>query len=160
MSNSCQHSTKHPMEKSGTVYYNIVVHLIGKNMRKYFKYIKTQRRKTVVADYNRQEKTLFILLDEEIDQDTVDKIKRNIDDEIERYIPRKVVFDFSNITFMDSSGIGMLLGRYKLIKLIDAEMEIDNVSRSIKRIFDMSGIERIIKITSKKEEEGNNERAM
>ena len=81
-------------------------------------------------------------------------------DEIERYIPRKVVFDFSNITFMDSSGIGMLLGRYKLIKLIDAEMEIDNVSRTIKRIFDMSGIERIIKITSKKEEEGNNERAM
>ena len=114
----------------------------------------------MVADYNRQEKTLFILLDEEIDQDTVDKIKRNIDDEIERYIPRKVVFDFSNITFMDSSGIGMLLGRYKLIKLIDAEMEIDNVSRSIKRIFDMSGIERIIKITNKKEEEGNNERAM
>ena len=129
-------------------------------MRKYFKYIKTQRRKKVVTDYNRQEKTLFILLDEEIDQDTVDKIKRNIDDEIERYIPRKVVFDFSNITFMDSSGIGMLLGRYKLIKLIDAEMEIDNVSRTIKRIFDMSGIERIIKITSKKEEEGNNERAM
>ena len=114
----------------------------------------------MVADYNRQEKTLFILLDEEIDQETVDKIKRNIDDEIERYIPRKVVFDFSNITFMDSSGIGMLLGRYKLIKLIDAEMEIDNVSRTIKRIFDMSGIERIIKITSKKEEEGNNERAM
>lgn len=114
----------------------------------------------MVTDYNRQEKTLFILLDEEIDQDTVDKIKRNIDDEIERYIPRKVVFDFSNITFMDSSGIGMLLGRYKLIKLIDAEMEIDNVSRTIKRIFDMSGIERIIKITSKKEEEGNNERAM
>ena len=114
----------------------------------------------MVADYNRQEKTLFILLDEEIDQDTVDKIKRNIDDEIERYIPRKVVFDFSNIAFMDSSGIGMLLGRYKLIKLIDAEMEIDNVSRTIKRIFDMSGIERIIKITSKKEEEGNNERAM
>ena len=35
----------------------------------------------MVADYNRQEKTLFILLDEEIDQDTVDKIKRNIDDE-------------------------------------------------------------------------------
>ena len=114
----------------------------------------------MVADYNRQEKTLFILLDEEIDQDTVDRIKRNIDDEIERYIPRKVVFDFSNITFMDSSGIGMVLGRYKLIKLIDAEMEIDNVSRTIKRIFDMSGIERIIKITSKKEEEGNNERAM
>lgn len=114
----------------------------------------------MVKDYNRQEKTLFILLDEEIDQDTVDRIKRNIDDEIERYIPRKVVFDFSNITFMDSSGIGMLLGRYKLIKLIDAEMEIDNVSRTIKRIFDMSGIERIIKITSKKEEEGNNERAM
>lgn len=154
MSNCCQHSTKYPMEKSGITYYNIVVHLIVTNKN------KTQRRKTVVADYNRQEKTLFILLDEEIDQDTVDKIKRNIDDEIERYIPRKVVFDFSNITFMDSSGIGMLLGRYKLIKLIDAEMEIDNVSRTIKRIFDMSGIERIIKITSKKEEEGNNERAM
>ncbi len=107
------------------------------------------------TEYIKQDKALVVRISEEIDQDTVDKIKRKIDDEIEKYIPKKVIFDFEDITFMDSSGIGMVLGRYKLIKLIGGDMEIVNVSKTVNRIFKMSGIGRIICV-----EEARNEGSM
>ncbi|MBR3249573.1 MAG: anti-sigma factor antagonist [Clostridia bacterium] len=101
--------------------------------------------------YSREDKLLMIELTEEIDQHTADKVRRKIDDEIERFIPRKVVFDFSNISFMDSSGIGMVLGRYKLIKMLGGELELINVHKTTKKIFDMSGVSRIIKIAEQEE---------
>ena len=41
-----------------------------------------------------------------------------MDNEITRFMPRKVVFDFSKVSFMDSAGIGLLIGRYKLTKML------------------------------------------
>lgn len=41
-----------------------------------------------------------------------------MDYEIERCIPKRVIFNFNNVTFMDSAGIGLLLGRYKLTKML------------------------------------------
>ena len=91
-------------------------------------------------------------LTEEIDQHCADKIRREIDNEIERYSPRKVIFDFNNISFMDSSGIGMVLGRFKLIKMLDGNLELINLNKNMKRIFDMSGVSKIIKVSEVKEE--------
>ena len=104
----------------------------------------------MIINYYKVDRILKIELTEEIDQHTADKIRRVIDDEIERYIPRKVVFDFYNITFMDSSGIGMILGRYKLTKLLGGEVIIINANKNIKKIFNMSGVTRIIKIDESK----------
>lgn len=103
------------------------------------------------SNYSNENKLLIIKLTDEIDQHSADKVRRKIDDEIERFIPRKVVFNFDNISFMDSSGIGMVLGRYKLVKMIGGEFEIINVNKSIQKIFDMSGVTRIIKIKNKEE---------
>ena len=77
-----------------------------------------------------------------------------MDNEIKGYIPRKVVFDFSNISFMDSAGIGMVLGRYKLAKMLNGNLEIINVNKSMKKIFDMSGVSRIINIVEEYKNEG------
>ena len=77
-----------------------------------------------------------------------------MDNEIKGYIPRKVVFDFSNISFMDSAGIGMVLGRYKLAKMLNGDLEIINVNKSMKKIFDMSGVSRIINIIEEDKNEG------
>ena len=63
----------------------------------------------MITEYSKEKKQLIIRLTEEIDQHTADKIRRKMDNEIERVIPRKVIFDFSNISFMDSAGIGMVL---------------------------------------------------
>ena len=102
-------------------------------------------------EYSRENSILIITLFEDIDQHTTDKIRRKMDDEIERYIARKVIFDFSNISFMDSSGIGMVIGRYKLVKMLGGNLELKNVNKSTKKIFDMSGVTRLINIINVKE---------
>ena len=117
-----------------------------------------RRRENVITDYKKETRTLTLRVTEEIDQHTADRIRRKLDSEIEIYSPRKVVFDFNGIEFMDSSGIGMVLGRYKLIKMLGGTFEIINVNKRLKRIFDMSGVSRIIDIRD--EESGENERVI
>ena len=117
-----------------------------------------RRRENVVTDYEKETRTLILRVTEEIDQHIADKIRKKLDSEIEIYSPRKVVFDFNGIEFMDSSGIGMVLGRYKLVKMLGGTFEIINVNKRLKRIFDMSGVSRIIDI--KDEESEKNERVI
>ena len=52
---------------------------------------------------------------------------------------------------MDSAGIGMVLGRYKMMKLIGGSLEIVNISSTVKRILEMSGINKIIPLEEKRE---------
>ena len=99
------------------------------------------------SKYIAKEKLLVLEINEEIDHHTTENIRRKADYEIERYMPEKTVFDFNGVTFMDSAGIGMLLGRYKIAKMLGGSVEMINVKPSIKKIFDMCGIPRIIKIS-------------
>lgn len=108
----------------------------------------------MIVEFLKEDKLLIFTLTEDVDQHTSEKVRRKMDNEIKRYIPRKVIFDFSNISFMDSAGIGMVLGRYKLIKMLDGELEIINVNKSMKKIFDMSGVSRIINILEEDKNEG------
>lgn len=108
----------------------------------------------MIVEFKKEDKVLIFKLTEDVDQHTSEKIRRKMDNEIKRYIPRKVIFDFSNISFMDSAGIGMVLGRYKLAQMLDGELEIINVNRSMKKIFDMSGVSRIINIVEEEKNEG------
>ena len=110
------------------------------------------------SNYSKEKKELIIELTEEIDQHTSDSIRTKIDDEIEKYIPLNVVIDFNKINFMDSSGIGMILGRYKLIKMLGGNMQLINVNKITKRIFDMSGVSRLINI--KETEDNFNEKVI
>lgn len=65
-----------------------------------------------------RDKTLLVEITEEIDHHTTEKLRRKIDDNITRYMPRKVIFDFNKVSFMDSAGIGMVIGRYKMVNMI------------------------------------------
>ena len=60
-------------------------------------------------NYDEKDKLLVFQITEEIDHHGSEKIRRQADNEIERYIPKRVVFDFDKVTFMDSAGIGMLI---------------------------------------------------
>lgn len=93
-----------------------------------------------------KDKLLKLKITEEIDENTTEIMRRKIDNEITRVMPRKVILDFSNVTFMDSAGIGMLIGRYKIIKMLGGELEIANTNRQVRKIFEMSGILKIIPI--------------
>ena len=97
-------------------------------------------------NFDREDKQLVVEITEEIDHHVAEKIRRKVDNEITRYMPRKTIFDFSRVSFMDSAGIGMLIGRYKMMRLIGGSLEIINISETVKRILEMSGINKIIPI--------------
>ena len=102
--------------------------------------------------YVPKDKQLTLKIAEEIDEHTTEKLRRKIDNEITRFLPRKVIFDFSNVAFMDSAGIGMLLGRYKVIKMLGGQLELMNVNKQVEKVFEISGILKIIPLIKNNEE--------
>jgi len=66
--------------------------------------------------FTKEKRLLEVTFNEEIDQHVSDKLRRKIDDEIEKYLPREVIFDFGCISFMDSSAIGMILRKVQANK--------------------------------------------
>ena len=98
------------------------------------------------SKFYEEDKLLVFKITEEIDDCSVQKIRRRADYEIERYMPKRVVFDFDCVTFMDSAGIGMIIGRYKFANMIGAKLEVSNLTQSVKRIFEMSGILKLIPV--------------
>ena len=84
--------------------------------------------------------TLIASLSGEIDHHIAEKIRNDIDAEMEFYGAMDLVFDFSQVTFMDSSGIGMVLGRYKKVNAKGGTVKIRRASRLVKQILDMSGV--------------------
>jgi len=98
------------------------------------------------SEFVKEDKLLLVKITEEIDHHTTEKIRRIVDNEITRYMPRKVVFDFNKVSFMDSAGIGMIIGRYKTANMVGGVVEMVNVKPSIKKIFEMSGVSKIIPV--------------
>ena len=94
--------------------------------------------------YYKQDKLLIFKINEEIDECSVKEIRRKADYEIERFMPREVIFDFDRVTFMDSAGIGMVIGRYKETNMLGGKMSIANLTDSVRKIFAMSGVLKII----------------
>ena len=82
----------------------------------------------------------------DIDHHCAKIIREKIDSSIFEYKPRLVILDLSQVEFMDSSGLGLILGRYNTASEISAEFKIYSPSSSVKRILALAGIERIIKI--------------
>ena len=100
------------------------------------------------SKFYEEDKLLIFKITDEIDDCSVQKIRRRADYEIERHMPKKVIFDFNCVTFMDSAGIGMIIGRYKFANMIGAKFEVANLSQSVTKIFEMSGILKLIPITT------------
>lgn len=83
---------------------------------------------------------LTALLFGEIDHHTARDIRRTIDGDIEKHHPNKLSLDFRRVKFMDSSGIGLIMGRYRLMQLVGGTVEIVNVPPHLNRIIELSGI--------------------
>ena len=61
-------------------------------------------------------------------------------------MPKKVIMDLKRVSFMDSAGIGLVIGRYKTTSSFGGTLELVNVGNKLKRVFEMSGILKIIPI--------------
>lgn len=96
--------------------------------------------------YDKENKTLRLKITEEIDHCMVEKIRNKADLEIQKYMPKNIVMDLKDVEFMDSAGIGMIIGRYKLAKMIGSTFNICNVNQATKKILEMTGVLKIIPI--------------
>ena len=90
----------------------------------------------------------------EIDHHTAGAVRDKIDDAIMAKKPLHLIIDFRNVTFMDSSGIGLVMGRYRLIQSImpTASLEIKNVTKQTKKIMELAGLGRIAIIKEQENE--------
>jgi stage II sporulation protein AA (anti-sigma F factor antagonist) len=88
---------------------------------------------------------LVIHMSGELDHHGARPAMRTIDDLIDEYLPRDTVLDMSNLTFMDSSGIGVIMGRYKNIQRLNGSAAIIRPNTQIDRIIEMSGMYKIMK---------------
>ena len=82
-------------------------------------------------------KTLTALLSGEIDH----HLREKIDERAAAAAPAILILDFSAVTFMDSSGIGLILGRHKLISAMGGVVVVQKAPKDIKRMLSIAGIE-------------------
>ena len=83
--------------------------------------------------YQVQENCLTIYLPSEVDHHNAEEMRKNADALIERNHIKFVIFDFEMTDFMDSSGIGVIMGRYKIIRLVGGEVWAVHANARIKK---------------------------
>ncbi|MBE6839159.1 MAG: STAS domain-containing protein [Ruminococcus sp.] len=88
-------------------------------------------------------KSVIAYISGEIDHHSAAAIRKVIDSEIEKNAANLLTLDFSDVTFMDSSGIGLVMGRYRLIKGYNGKVIVQNPPAAIKRVMRLSGIDKI-----------------
>lgn len=90
---------------------------------------------------------LKIKLRGEIDHHSAVAVRTAIDDMIRSKKPCELVIDMSAVDFMDSSGLGLIMGRYNTMKEIGGSVTVADPNPSTEKIMNLAGLERIIKIT-------------
>ncbi len=82
--------------------------------------------------------TAFIAGD--IDHHTSKDIRETIDNYVEKYQPKVLELDFSGVQFMDSSGIGLIMGRFKLMSALKGKLQVVNIPKGLERMVKLSGL--------------------
>lgn len=85
----------------------------------------------------------------ELDHHTAKEMREGIDTAIQVNMPTLLIIDFSDVTFMDSSGIGLVMGRYRLLSKTGAELHISGMSEQIYKVMKLAGIEKLAKLDKK-----------
>lgn len=96
--------------------------------------------------YQLQDQTLIFYFEGDFDNLSVAKMKDECISLIDQYQPKLVKLDFLKVDFVDSTGIGFVLGRYKQLQKYGGEVILCNLSLVNQKLFHMSGIFRIIKL--------------
>ena len=90
--------------------------------------------------------TLVVKLSGELDHHFANEIRIEVDNEIKMKKIKNLVFDFKRVTFMDSSGIGVIIGRYKQINAMGGKTLIIRACPQVDKILELSGIKKLIEI--------------
>ena len=93
-----------------------------------------------------EKRAVMVKIDGELDHHIANTLRETVDSKIRCSNAVNVIFDFSNVGFMDSSGIGVIMGRYKTVKTLGGSVIIFGQNSQIKRLVEMSGIDRIVRV--------------
>ena len=102
-------------------------------------------------DYHIYNKCLTIFLPKEVDHHNAEDIRIVSDQLIQKHQIKSVIFDFERTNFMDSSGIGVIMGRYRTVYLLGGDVWAVNTNERMKKILTMSGVTKIIQIYEEEE---------
>ena len=103
--------------------------------------LKEQPTKITFGNY-----TLNIKIRGDIDHHSAKGVREMIDEAIMSNKPRFIVLDLSSVDFMDSSGLGLILGRYTKINDLGGRLIITNTDDSVSRILALAGTDKLITI--------------
>lgn len=97
-------------------------------------------------EYVRRRAVVEARLKGELDQCTAQSVKRELDGLIADPNVKRLVLDMRDMSFMDSSGIGVILGRYRALQQRGGTLAVKNMNRHVEKIFLLSGMNQIIEI--------------
>lgn len=97
------------------------------------------------VELSRHRQVLVARLTGELDHHTAEQVKKKLEEEIAQGV-RDIVLSLEGLTFMDSSGIGVILGRYKQLTQLGGKMVVCSVKPSVYRLFEMAGLFKILPV--------------
>ena len=106
--------------------------------------------------YAEENKVVACLMGE-IDHHGAGRLREEIDGMLERMRPDTLILDFREVTFMDSSGIGLLMGRYRALGMRGKCVQVVNVNSHIAKLLRLSGVGKYIEICGIKKSAGEQE---
>lgn len=102
------------------------------------------QKNSKMVHYEVIQNCLVIYISNDLDHHTVTLLRDYSDRLIEAGNIRHIVFDFTDVDFMDSSGIGLIMGRYKKVMFLGGKAAVSHVGEMVNRIFGLSGLYKII----------------
>ncbi|GAE36752.1 anti-sigma F factor antagonist [Halalkalibacter akibai] len=97
-------------------------------------------------DLEQKGSVLLVRLEGELDHHTAEELRGQVEQILANGSVKHIVLNLELLSFMDSSGLGVILGRYKQVKANGGEMVVCAISSSVKRLFEMSGLFKIIRL--------------
>ena len=97
-----------------------------------------------MLDYDVYRSTLLVRLENELDHNAAQHLRRELDALLRDHSIRRLVLDLKHLRFMDSSGVGFIIGRYKLMARRGGSVAVKNADQRMDRIFEMSGLYELV----------------
>ena len=89
------------------------------------------------------DRVLTVFLSGEIDHHTAAPMREKIDADIIKSTPSELILDFSGVTFMDSSGIGLIMGRHRLMLSLEGDLRLQGASPRMERMIRLAGLDKL-----------------
>lgn len=100
----------------------------------------------LTSTFNVKEDVLIVRLSGELDHHEAEGLRSEWKGMLYQNAVKHIILNLESVTFMDSSGLGVVLGRYKEVLQLGGEMVVCSISPPVKRLFEMSGIFKIVRL--------------